>query len=90
MTRTDRILVLDDTAELRNVLQRFLCSQGFEVWAVSRDNLIARGRDHDTLDRSIDVQIPRLRQLVADGPSKPRFVRAAWGVGYMLVADMES
>jgi two-component system phosphate regulon response regulator OmpR len=60
--------------------------------AVSRDNLIARarGRDHDALDRSIDVQILRLRQAIETDPSKPRFIKTVWGVGYMLVADVES
>jgi two-component system phosphate regulon response regulator OmpR len=60
--------------------------------AVSRDNLIARarGRDHDALDRSIDVQVLRLRQTVEDDPSKPRFIKTVWGVGYMLIADVES
>jgi len=60
--------------------------------AVSRDNLLARarGRDHDALDRSIDVQILRLRQIVEDDPAKPRFIKTVWGVGYMLVAGIES
>ncbi|MGF6778460.1 response regulator [Paraburkholderia sp. GAS334] len=59
---------------------------------VSRENLLARarGRDHDALDRSIDVQILRLRQIVEDDPSKPRFIKTVWGVGYMLVAGIES
>jgi DNA-binding response OmpR family regulator len=59
---------------------------------VSRDNLIARarGRDHEALDRSIDVQVLRLRQIVEDDPSKPRFIKTVWGVGYMLIADVES
>jgi two-component system, OmpR family, phosphate regulon response regulator OmpR len=60
--------------------------------AVSRDNLIARarGRDHDALDRSIDVQVLRLRQIIESDPSKPRFIKTVWGVGYMLLADVES
>jgi two-component system phosphate regulon response regulator OmpR len=59
---------------------------------VSRENLLARarGRDHDALDRSIDVQILRLRQIVEDDPSKPRFIKTVWGVGYMLVAGIDS
>jgi len=58
---------------------------------VSRENLLARarGRDHDALDRSIDVQILRLRQIVEEDPSKPRFIKTVWGVGYMLVAGVE-
>jgi two-component system, OmpR family, phosphate regulon response regulator OmpR len=60
--------------------------------AVSRDNLIARarGREHDALDRSIDVQVLRLRQVIESDPSKPRFIKTVWGVGYMLIADVES
>ncbi|GAB5094788.1 MULTISPECIES: response regulator [unclassified Caballeronia] len=60
--------------------------------AVSRDNLIARtrGRDHDALDRSIDVQVLRLRQLIEEDPGKPRFIKTVWGVGYMLLADVET
>ncbi|HEY2020980.1 response regulator [Paraburkholderia sp.] len=60
--------------------------------AVSRDNLLARarGRDHDALDRSIDVQVLRLRQIVEADPSKPRFIKTVWGIGYMLVADVAS
>ncbi|QSN62886.1 response regulator [Caballeronia sp. M1242] len=59
--------------------------------AVSRDNLIARtrGREHDALDRSIDVQVLRLRQLIEEDPAKPRFIKTVWGVGYMLLADIE-
>lgn len=60
--------------------------------AVSRDNLIARarGRDHDALDRSIDVQILRLRQAIEGDPSKPRYIKTVWGVGYMLAADVDA
>jgi DNA-binding response OmpR family regulator len=58
---------------------------------VSRENLLARarGRDHDALDRSIDVQVLRLRQILEEDPSKPRFIKTVWGVGYMLVAGVE-
>jgi DNA-binding response OmpR family regulator len=59
---------------------------------VSRDHLIARarGRGHYALDRSIDVQVLRLRQAIEEDPSKPRFIRTVWGMGYMLVGDVDS
>ncbi|WP_228983182.1 response regulator, partial [Paraburkholderia gardini] len=43
---------------------------------VSRENLLARarGRDHDALDRSIDVQILRLTPIVAGAPAKARVI----------------
>jgi len=42
---------------------------------LSRDKLteLARGREHDTFDRAIDVQISRLRRLLNDDPSNPRY-----------------
>jgi two-component system, OmpR family, phosphate regulon response regulator OmpR len=59
---------------------------------VSRENLLARarGREYEALDRSIDVQILRLRQILEEDPSKPRFIKTVWGVGYMLIAGIES
>ena len=40
--------------------------------------------------RSIDVQVLRLRQIIEEDPSKPRFIKTVWGVGYMLVAGVAS
>lgn len=48
---------------------------------------LAHGRDHVALDRSIDVQIMRLRKLIEDDPAQPRYIRTVWGVGYVLVRD---
>jgi two-component system phosphate regulon response regulator OmpR len=44
---------------------------------LSRDRLmeLARGREYDVFDRSIDVQISRLRKLIEEDPSKPRYSR---------------
>lgn len=56
---------------------------------LSRDKLmeLARGRDHDPLDRAIDVQVSRLRKLVETDPSQPRFIQTVWGHGYVFVPD---
>ena len=56
---------------------------------LSRDKLteLARGREHDTFDRAIDVQVSRLRKLLGEDPSNPRFVQTVWGLGYMFVPD---
>ncbi len=56
---------------------------------LSRDKLMemARGRDHDPLDRAIDVQISRLRKLVENDPAQPRFIQTVWGHGYVFVPD---
>lgn len=56
---------------------------------LSRDKLmeLARGREYDAFDRSIDVQISRLRKLVEEEPSKPRYLQTVWGFGYVFVPD---
>ncbi len=56
---------------------------------MSRDKLmeLARGREYDAFDRSIDVQMSRLRKLVEDDPAKPRYLQTVWGFGYVFVPD---
>ncbi len=56
---------------------------------LSRDKLmeLARGREYGVFDRAIDVQISRLRKLVEDDPSKPRFIQTVWGFGYVFVPE---
>jgi DNA-binding response OmpR family regulator len=83
----------DEPFEIHSAQMQLLAALGSSPnRAISRDNLIARtrGREHDALNRSIDVQVLRLRQIVEADPSKPRFIKTVWGVGYMLLADIES
>lgn len=56
---------------------------------LTRDKLmnLARGREWSAMERSIDVQVSRLRRLLEDDPSKPRYVQTVWGVGYVFVPD---
>ena len=58
---------------------------------LSRDKLmeLARGREHEAFDRSIDVQISRLRKLIETDPAKPRHIQTVWGFGYVFVPDGE-
>jgi len=54
---------------------------------LSRDKLmeLARGREYEVFDRSIDVQISRLRKLVEEDPAHPRYIQTVWGHGYVFV-----
>lgn len=56
---------------------------------LSRDKLmeIARGREYEAFDRSLDVQVSRLRKMIEPDPSKPRFLQTIWGVGYVFIPD---
>jgi two-component system, OmpR family, phosphate regulon response regulator OmpR len=56
---------------------------------LSRDKLmeLARGREFGAFDRSIDVQVSRLRKLIEDDPSKPVYIQTVWGFGYVFIPD---
>jgi two-component system phosphate regulon response regulator OmpR len=56
---------------------------------LSRDKLmeLARGREFGAFDRSIDVQVSRLRKLVEPDPAKPAFIQTVWGFGYVFIPD---
>jgi two-component system, OmpR family, phosphate regulon response regulator OmpR len=49
--------------------------------------LLARGREYDSFDRSLDVQVSRLRKLLEVDPAAPRYLQTVWGVGYVFVPD---
>lgn len=59
---------------------------------LSRDSLmqLARGRELDVFDRSIDVQVSRLRRLIEPDPAHPRYLQTMWGFGYVFIPDGES
>ena len=56
---------------------------------LSRDKLmeLARGREYEVFDRSIDVQISRLRKIVEEDPAHPKHIQTVWGFGYVFVPD---
>lgn len=59
---------------------------------LSRDRLmqLARGRELDVYDRSIDVQVSRLRRMIEPDPAHPRYLQTMWGFGYVFVPDGET
>ena len=56
---------------------------------LSREKLahLARGRDFEPFDRSLDVQVSRLRKLIEEDATVPRYIQTVWGVGYVFVPD---
>ncbi|HKU88322.1 MAG TPA: winged helix-turn-helix domain-containing protein [Steroidobacteraceae bacterium] len=79
-------------ATLRNSEYRVLASllaHGNRV--VSRHKLIelARGRDALPFDRSIDVRISRLRQVLGDDAREPRIIKTVHGEGYVIGVPVE-
>lgn len=56
---------------------------------ISRDRLmtLARGRDFEAFDRSVDVHISRIRKKIETNSSKPDLLKTIWGKGYMWSTD---
>lgn len=74
-------------ASLRNAEYRVLSALlAHDNRVVSRHKLIelARGRDARPFDRSIDVRISRLRQILRDDARVPRIIKTVHGEGYVI------
>jgi len=58
---------------------------------LNRDQLLdrTRGREYDAIDRSIDVQISKLRRALEDDPAQPRYIKTVWGYGYVFTPGGE-
>jgi DNA-binding response OmpR family regulator len=58
---------------------------------LSRDQLLESSRLHDDIyDRSIDVQILRLRRKVEPSPNQPTLIKTERGAGYYLDSAVET
>ena len=58
---------------------------------LSREQLLelSRGTDENVFDRSIDVQILRLRRKIETDPSRPKLIRTERGAGYFFNSQVE-
>ncbi len=58
---------------------------------LSRDQLLddTRGRLAGPFDRSIDVQVGRLRRKIETDPKNPELIKTVRGGGYVLASDVE-
>jgi two-component system OmpR family response regulator len=77
------------TAGEFNLLVAFLRSP---QQVLSREQLLAASRVHDeeVFDRSVDIQILRLRRKLEADPSEPRLIRTERGAGYIFAAPVET
>jgi len=58
---------------------------------LSRDQLLEGSRLHaDIFDRSIDVQILRLRRKIEADPNEPKLILTRRGAGYLLDSEVET
>ena len=59
---------------------------------LSRDFLLerTRGRDAGPFDRTVDVQIGRLRKKLEADPNNPQIIKSVRGAGYIFVPKVEA
>jgi two-component system OmpR family response regulator len=59
---------------------------------LSRDQLmeLTRGREADVFDRSIDLQVSRLRQRLGDNAREPTIIKTVRNEGYVLACAVEA
>ena len=57
---------------------------------LTRDQLMSRlhGRDAGPFDRSIDVQIGRLRRKIETDPAQPKIIKSIRGAGYLFAPQV--
>ncbi|MEO5378415.1 MAG: response regulator [Magnetococcus sp. DMHC-6] len=58
---------------------------------LSRDLLLelSQGREFDTFDRSIDMQVSRLRRRLRDDPKNPQIIKTVRSSGYVFCSRVE-
>ncbi|MEM5400386.1 MULTISPECIES: response regulator [Paraburkholderia] len=70
-----------------SLLNSFLASPGR---ILTREQLLESSRLYDDVyDRSIDVQILRLRRKIEADPSNPRYIKTERGAGYVFSVSVE-
>lgn len=97
----DCVLDLDSRQLVRGTGEQVQLSNGeFELLSafienprrvLSRDQLLdlARGRQAVMYDRSIDVQVGRLRRKLEANPHQPQIIKTVHGAGYMFSAEVQ-
>ena len=88
LSSPDRVLVALSGAEFR-LLNAFLTHPGR---VLNRDQLmdLTKGRDADPFDRSIDLQVSRLRTRLGEDARSPRLIKTVRSEGYVFAVPVES
>ncbi|OOY07014.1 winged helix-turn-helix domain-containing protein [Thioclava sp. F36-7] len=57
---------------------------------LTREKLLdaTRGSSSMISDRSIDIQVSRLRRKLRDDPKSPKLIKTMWGDGYIFTPDI--
>ena len=91
--RAKRELVAEDGVVVLLGSAEFELLEAFLTWpqmVLSREKLLdaTKGRSAVISDRSIDIQVSRLRRKLGDDPRSPRIIKTVWGDGYLFTPDV--
>ncbi|MGH8290868.1 MAG: response regulator [Steroidobacteraceae bacterium] len=67
-----------------------LLSAGNRVLSRAQLTELLRGREADPFDRSIDVRVSRLRQILGDDARAAQIIKTVYGEGYVIGVSVES
>jgi two-component system OmpR family response regulator len=70
-------------------LLRIFLSHASHVLTRDQLMLLSKGREADPLDRSIDIQVSRLRHRLGDDSADPQIIKTVRGEGYVLAVPVE-
>jgi two-component system phosphate regulon response regulator OmpR len=86
-TLTDKKGTVTHLSTAEFSLLRVLGQHPRQPFTRERLSLLARGKDHDTFDRAIDMQISRLRRMIEPDPINPRSIQTVRGFGSIYVPE---
>src|ERR1700726_2329002 len=87
LTDTEGKEVALSGAEYR--LLAVLLSSANRVLSRAQLTELLRGREADPFDRSIDVRVSRLRQILGDDARAPQIIKTVYGEGYVVGVTVE-
>jgi two-component system OmpR family response regulator len=88
LTHSDASVVALSGAEFR--LLSILLAHPQRVLSRAQLMDLMRGRELDPFDRSIDVRISRLRQILRDDARAPQIIKTIYGEGYVIGVPVEA
>jgi two-component system OmpR family response regulator len=67
-----------------------LLASGNRVLSRAQLTELLRGREADPFDRSIDVRVSRLRQILGDDARAPQVIKTVYGEGYVVGVPVQT
>jgi len=71
-------------------LLAILLSSANRVLSRTQLTELLRGREADPFDRSIDVRVSRLRQILGDDARAPQIIKTVYGEGYVIGVPVQT